>query len=634
MARAAAAEAAEAAVAVTDDVDGDLRVAADQARAEARDAELAVGRLRGRIAEFHTQIDRAEHDVALGWRYWLGRHMRGRVGNRRRSRRAGGPLISVLTPVYETDPTHLAACLASVKAQTYGNWEHVLVDDGSSDPRVRDLTSAAVRDPRVKLLRHDTNRGIVAASNTALEAARGEFVAMLDHDDVMAPRALARLVDALRDDPDASFAYSDNDVLRRDGRVADPFYKPDFSPERLRNHNYVLHCVMAPIARVRDAGGFRPGFDGAQDHDLLLRLSEQGPAVHVPEVLYHWREAPASVAADPAAKPYAYDAGARAVQEHCDRVGIDASVVPGAASGVYRVRRAVPSRQLVSVIIPTRGTRAPVWGVDRVLVHEAMRSIVEHSTFDRVEFVVVVDDGTPDAVVETVRRIGGQSTEIVNFEGDFNFSAKANAGARVAAGDLLLFLNDDTELIAPDSIAEMAALLRQPDVGMVGAKLLYADGTMQHAGHVFPGLASHALLGYPGDHPGPYRMAIVERECSGVTAAAALMRPEVLGELGGFDEQLPRNFNDVDLSFRMRAAGYRIVWTPHASWYHFESASRDPRTGDAERELLLSRWRREIEHDPYFNVNLAPHRTDWLERPGRSGAPPYYLDDEGRRRFS
>jgi GT2 family glycosyltransferase len=199
---------------------------------------------------------------------------------------------------------------------------------------------------------------------------------------------------------------------------------------------------------------------------------------------------------------------------------------------------------------------------------------------------------------------------------------------------LLLFLNDDTEMIEPDSIAEMAALLEQPDVGMVGAKLLFADGTIQHAGHVYPGLCTHALVGYPGDTAGPYRIAIVERECSGVTAAAAMIGADRFSAIGGFDVALPRNFNDVDLSLRLRRAGYRIVWTPHAAWYHFESATRDPTTSDDERDLVIACWRAEIEHDPYFNPNLAPHRSDWLERPGRSGAPPFYRDDRGRRRFS
>jgi GT2 family glycosyltransferase len=488
----------------------------------------------------------------------------------------------------------------------------------------------------VRLIRHAANAGIVAASNTALDVAQGEFVTMLDHDDVLLPQALATLSDALSSRPDASFAYSDNALLRRDGRMADPFYKPDHSPERLRNHNYVLHCVMARRGVVARAGGFRDGFDGAQDHDLVLRLSELGPVLHVPEVLYHWREAPASVAADPTSKPYAYDAGVRAVQEHCDRLGIAATVERGTVDGVYRLRRPAPSARRVSVVIPTAGTSAEVWGERRVFVLEAMRSILDHSSYSDLEFVIVADASTPAEVTSGIEDIGGDRVRIVPFRAPFNFSAKVNAGAAAAEGELLLFLNDDTELIEPGSIGEMAALLDQRDVAMVGAKLLYADGTLQHAGHVFPGYCSHALLGYPGDHPGPYRMAMVERECSGVTAAAAMVRSELFREVGGFDEALPNNFNDVDLSFRMREAGYRIVWTPHAAWYHFESASRasSATTGDAERDLILSRWRGRIEHDPYFNVNLASHRTDWLERPGRSGAPPYYLDADGRRRFS
>jgi GT2 family glycosyltransferase len=422
--------------------------------------------------------------------------------------------------------------------------------------------------------------------------------------------------------------------LRHDGRIVEPFYKPNFSPERLRNQNYILHLVVARRQAMLDAGGFRAGFDGAQDHDLLLRLSEQGEVVHVPELLALWREAATSVAADPDAKPYAYEAGARAVQEHCDRVGIAAAVEAGPAGGLYRMRRPAPDRH-VTVIVPTRGTSAAVWGVDRVLVVEAVRSVIERSTHQRLDVVVVADTDTPADVVSGLRAIGGGGrVTVVGYDRPFNFSDKCNVGAEHATGELLLFLNDDTELIAPGSIAEMAALLEQPDVGIVGAKLLFADGTIQHAGHVYPGLCTHALIGYPGDTAGPYRMAVVERECSGVTAAAAMIRADVFGAIGGFDVALPHNFNDVDLSLRLRRAGYRIVWTPHAAWYHFESATRDATTSDAERDLVIARWQAEIEHDPYFNPNLAPHRSDWLERPGRSGAPPFYRDDRGRRRFS
>jgi GT2 family glycosyltransferase len=599
----------------------------------ARDAEHAAGRLRGRIAEVSTQLDRATNDVALGWAFWLRRQL----ASRRRPRPGrikGGPLVSVLTAVYETDLHHLQQCLDSVSAQTYENWEHVLVDDGSRAPGVGEtLARAARRDPRVRIVRHEHNAGIVAASATALATAGGELVVLLDHDDVVTPRAVELLVTALEVHPDAVLAYSDNALLRADGRVADPFYKPDFSPERLRGHNYVLHCVIARREAIVACGGFRAGFDGAQDHDLLLRLSEHGPVAHVPEVLYHWREAAGSVAADPNAKPYAYDAGVRAVQEHCDRIGLDATVERAALDGVYRVRRRPDPAQLVSIVIPTCGTRAPVWGVERVLVVEAVRSIIERSEHSRVEFVVVADEHTPDDVLDALHRLAGERLRTIGFAGPFNFAAKCNLGAANATGESVLFLNDDTELIEPGSIGEMASLLAQPDVGMVGAKLLYADGTLQHAGHVFPGLATHALLGYPGDHPGPYRMASVARECSGVTAAAAMIAADLFAATGGFDEALPHNFNDVDLSFRLRRSGHRIVWTPYASWYHFESASRDPSTGDAERDLVVSRWHTELEHDPYFNPNLAPHRSDWLERPGRAGAPPYYVDAAGHRRF-
>jgi O-antigen biosynthesis protein len=594
----------------------------------AREREAERGRLRGAITEARTQLARAEQDVALPWRHWI------RTWFDRPPRPGSvtaGPLVSVITPVYAPQPEHLDACLASVAAQTYRNWQHVLVDDASpSADTVPALRAAGAADQRRVVVELDENRGIVGASSAALDAATGELIVMLDHDDVLLPTAIERLVDALTGAPGASFAYSDNALLRADGRMADPSYKPDFSPERLRHQNYVLHCVMARADAVRQVGGMRPGFDGAQDYDLVLRVTERARRVHhIPEVLYHWRQLPTSTAAGDV-KPYAWDAGRRAVQEHCDRVGIVASVERAPLDGVYRLRRPAPDAT-VSVVIPTRGTRRTVWGAERDLVVEAVRSIVDRSTHRSLEFVVVADTATPARVLAELTALDG--VRIVEWDGSFNFSAQCNLGADVATGELLLFLNDDTELIEPDSIAEMAALADRAGVGLVGAKLLFEDGTMQHAGHVYPGLCTHALLGYPGDHPGPYRMASVVRECSGVTAAAAMIRADRFAEIGRFDEALPRNFNDVDLSLRLRRAGFRNLWTPHASWYHVESASRDPATADDERDLLLSRWSAEIERDPYHNPNLAPHRSDWLELPGRSGAPPYYRDATGRRRF-
>ena len=265
------------------------------------------------------------------------------------------PTVSVLTAVHDPDRGHLEACLDSVAAQTHGDWEHIVVDDASTRPEIAELLDSVAADPRVRVVRRDRQGGIVAASQDALDAASGEYVALLDHDDVLEPTALASMLDAVR--RGADLAYSDHDILRDDGSPGLAYFKPDFSPEQLRSHNYVLHFVAARRSLAEEVGGFRAGSDGAQDHDLLLRLTERTDRiVHVPEVLYHWRQAPTSVAADPSAKPWAYDAGRRAVQEHCDRVGIDATVEPGSLPGTYRTVRRLPERPRVSVVIPTRAS--------------------------------------------------------------------------------------------------------------------------------------------------------------------------------------------------------------------------------------------------------------------------------------
>ncbi len=612
--------------------------------AAARDAERALGRRRAELLEARIQLARARQDVELGVghhaRVWLGvvrDELRWRWRRLRPATGSGGtPLVSVITAAYETAPDLLHRCLRSVAAQTESRWEHVVVDDGSRSGEVgRVLADAARRDRRVRVIRLDANAGIVGASNRALQEASGTYVALLDHDDELEPRALQAMIAALESEPNAVMAYSDHALLRADGRIASPSYKPDWSPERLRSHNYVTHLVVARRDAIECVGGFREGLDGAQDHDLVLRLSEAGHVVHVPELLYRWRESPASVASSTANKQWAFDAGVRAVQDHCVRVGIDATVERSAVDGVYRVRRSLQSPPpQVSVVIPTRGSAGTVWGAERVHVVEAVRSMATRSTYPRVEFVVVADTATPDEVLGDLRAIAGAALTVVPYDEPFNFSAKTNRGVAASVGELLLFLNDDTELIEPGSVEEMAGLALEAGVGLVGAKLLFADGTLQHAGHVYPGLVTHALLGFDGDHPGPNHMALLARECSGVTAAAAMITRERFDAAGGFDEAYPSNFNDVDLSLRLRRQGLRNVWTPHASWYHFESATREATTTDAERDRLLARWRDEIADDPYFNPNLAPGRSDWLESPGRSGAPPYYRDARGRRHFS
>jgi O-antigen biosynthesis protein len=266
-----------------------------------------------------------------------------------------------------------------------------------------------------------------------------------------------------------------------------------------------------------------------------------------------------------------------------------------------------------------------VWGHERDFVVDAIASIEHRSSYRNLEYVVVADRPTPTHVLDAVRAAAGDRLRLVMFDEPFNFSRKCNLGAAEAGGDVILFLNDDTELIAPDSIGEMVGHLQATDVGMVGAKLLFADGRLQHAGHVYPGGPTHALFGWPGSSVGPHRMNVVARECSGVTAAAAAMRRDVFAAVGRFDEEFPVNFNDVDLSLRVRRDGYRIVWTPAAEWYHFESVTRVAGHTQDELDRLCARWQHELTHDPYFNEYLQPGRDDWMPRPLCGGVSPDVL---------
>lgn len=534
-----------------------------------------------------------------------------------------GPLVSVITPVFNPDPAHLAACLESVELQTAHNVEHIIVDDGSTRDGVAELLRRASERSCNVVLHRSKQGGIVSASHDGLTAATGEFVAFLDHDDVLRSDAISTMLAAADDSVDV--VYSDHDFLDASGEHVGPCLKPQWSPERLRNQNYITHFVMARRSLVVDLGGFRAGFDGAQDHDLILRLGESARRiVHVPEVLYHWRQAPTSVSAGVGAKPWAFDAGRRAVAEHCERIGLDASVGETEHEGIYRVQHTLPSPPpQVSVLIPTRGSAGHIWGISRCFVVEAVRSIVERSTYANLEFVVIIDDDTSPAVITTLRDLVGERLVLVEHHGEFNFSTKMNEGAAAASGDLLLFLNDDTELIEPDSIESLVGLVTGPSegtsgpVGMAGSKLLFDDGTIQHGGHVYFYGPHHASTGWSGTSPGPLplRPLAVARECSGVTAAVAMMSAEVFNEVGGFPEELPLNYNDVDLSLRVRAAGYRIIWTPYSLWYHFESRTRVSKVLPSETDYIEQRWAHELRNDPYYNPQLSPFWFDWLEWP-------------------
>ncbi len=531
-----------------------------------------------------------------------------------------GPRYSVITPVYDPPPGVLQACIDSVKAQWLCDWQLCLVDDRSTSAEVHEILRAeAAADARICVRFRDHNGGIIDASNDALAMATGEFVAFLDHDDLLTPHALAA-VDAVIDrDDTVDYCYSDEDHIDRAGRLFGAFYKPDWSPERLRSQNYTCHLSVMRRSLVEEVGGFRAGFEGAQDYDLILRVTERARKVeHARQVLYHWRMGDGSTSGDPTSKPYAWDAGRRAVAEHCARIGIDAEVEPAAVLGVHRVRRRVQGDPLISVIIPTRGSRGRVWGQDRTFVVEAVRSVIDRSTYQNLELVVVADDVMDASVVTELEAIAGDRLHVRWFDQPFNFSAKVNTGAFAATGDLLLFLNDDVEVIDDDWLEAMIPQAQDPEVGLVGARLLFADGTLQHAGHVYPGNPDHIFFGRGGDEPGPYGLLVLEREVSGVTAACAMTRPDVFEQVGGFTTLLPGNFNDVDFCLKVRSLGLRIVWTPHASLYHFESKTRTSNVQQFELDFLRDRWAQQLTFDPYHNPNFVPNRNDWVIQPTRA----------------
>jgi GT2 family glycosyltransferase len=525
------------------------------------------------------------------------------------------PMISVVTPVYNTDPRWLRACIESIRHQVYPHWELCLCDDGSTLEATRDVLREYESDPRIRVTYLEKNSQISAASNAALATATGEFVALVDHDDELTPDALYRVASYLNEHCDADLIYSDEDKLDLGGARCDPYFKPDWSPEHFLSCNYLCHLVVVRRSLMTEIGGFRLGFEGAQDYDVELRVSERTTHIHhLPRVLYHWRKLPQSTASAGSAKPWALDAGRRSLEDAVRRRAADADVEPGAAHGLFRVRFRIQGEPLVSIVIPTTGKPRRL-GMTRVdTLRTVVRSIRQKTSYPRYELVLVADDGE---VTEGVRRaLEGSAHRIVPYraEGPFNFSHKMNVGAANAEGSHLLLLNDDVEVIGSDWLTAMLEYSQQPEVGAVGAKLLYPDGRIQHIGIVLGvcGAAGHAFHQHAGASPGYSSSAVSVRNYSAVTAACMMTRRDAFNAVGGFDERLAVDFNDVDYCLRLREAGYRIVFTPFATLYHHESASFGPRTQNArEIELIRQRWGKVIDCDPYYHPELTRDFADY-----------------------
>lgn len=502
------------------------------------------------------------------------------------------PLFSILTPVYDPPLKVLAKTIESVVSQEFREWEWVIVDDCSQDSRVRDLLrTAAARHRRIKLIERADNGHIVKATNDALSRATGTFIALLDHDDVLTSDALARVSEVLAEDVD--YVYTDEVFISANGEFVARFPKPDWSPERLRGQMYTGHLSVIRRALANRLGGFREGFDGSQDYDLVLRVAEAARrVVHVPLPLYQWRQVEGSVASSSEAKPYAYEAAERAIAEHLQRVGIDGEVVgiPG-HRGHYHIRRRLDPQLRVSVIIPTAFQEGLVWGEKRTFVVEALQSLFRTTRHENLE-IVIVHDGLPTSSVwaELVELCGGRLVG-VQRSWPFNFSERVNAGVVASTGDRIVLLNDDVESAVEGWLEQLVAPLDDPKVGMTGSLLMFADGTIQHAGHGYEqGIHYHPYRDWPATEPGRMGDLIISHEVSGVTAAAAALRRETFYLVGGLCEELPNNYNDVDLSLKVAAQGLSNVYITTSRLYHFESKSRDPKVTKREKKFITDRW--------------------------------------------
>lgn len=546
------------------------------------------------------------------------------------------PKLSVVVPAFQTPERYLAAMLDSLKAQTYVNWE-VCVADGSprGESGERVLKRYALKDDRIRYVILGENKKIAGNTNAAMDMAKGDFIVLADHDDTLAPNALFECVKAINGDPEIDVVYTDEDKLDADGEeLFEPHFKPDFNPDLLTSVNYICHLLVVNRELLEVVGGFREEFDGAQDYDFIFRCTEKARKIyHVKKSLYHWRCHQNSTSSNPESKLYAFEAGARAIKAHYDRLGIKVlSVEKGVGYGIYHTRFEIEGKPLVSVIIPNKDHAGDL--------DLCIRSLMEKATYKNLEFIVVENNSRETETFAYYDRIQKEfpCIRVVRWEREFNYSAINNFGVEAASGEYLLFLNNDTELKNPESIEELLGFCQREDVGAVGARLLYSDDTIQHAGVVvgFGGIAGHAFIGLQMAESSYFNRVMCAQDYSAVTAACLMSKKSLFRKVGGFTEELKVAFNDIDYCMKLRALGKLVVYAPYALLYHYESKSR----GLENTPDKVARFNREIrifadkwpdilrDGDPYYNPNLTLRKSNFALRDLRKEkiGEPYRLE--------
>nr|WP_229090045.1 glycosyltransferase family 2 protein [Enterococcus durans] len=523
------------------------------------------------------------------------------------------PLISIAMPVYNVEIKWLEECIDSVINQTYDNWELCISDDASTDPKIKKCLEAyEKKEPRIKVVFRKENGHISLATNSALEIATGEFIALLDNDDELPPHALFEVVKVLNERPELDVIYSDEDKIDAEGNRFDPHFKADWSPDTLMGNNYISHLGVYRSSIVKSLGGFRKGYEGSQDYDLVLRVTEQIPEdhiYHIDKVLYHWRTIPGSTASSGEAKSYIYDSGVKALTDALNRRGIKGTVRPGLISGFYEVTYEVLQEELVSVIIPTKN------GYDDLKL--CVDSIIEKTSYPNYEIIIADNGSTDPKMQELFAEYKKQLDErfiVELIDIPFNYSRINNLAAEKASGKYLLFLNNDTEVIEPNWMTTMVSYAQFDRIGCVGAKLYYPDDTTQHAGVLvgIGGVAGHALNNYDRTHCGYFGRLVIDVNYLAVTAACMMVKAADFKAVNGFDETLEVAFNDVDLCLKIYELGRYNVYAHQVELYHFESKSRGYEDTPAKQKRfageikkMQDKWPAYIAHDPFYNDNLT-----------------------------
>ena len=552
-----------------------------------------------------------------GYEAWLARHKADKRVLRRQKHAsfAQKPLISIVIPLYCTPLPYLKELIESVRRQSYENWQLCLADGSPDDKAKEFLEKHYGREKRIVYQKLEENGGISVNTNAAAELAKGEYLMFCDHDDTLEPDALYEIVKAIND-TDADVIYTDEDKVSMDGQhYFDPNFKPDFNLFRLRENNYICHIFVVRKSLTGETGMLRSEFDGAQDFDFILRCCEKAKKItHIPRVLYHWRCHMDSTAADPSSKAYAYEAGRKAIREHYQRMGIDAKVDMTERPGWYRSHIKIQGNPMVSIIIPNKDHTDDL--------ELCLFSMSRKSTYRNYEVLIVENNSEKEETFEYYKKLPERypRVRVLTWEKEFNYSAINNFAAEEAQGEYLLFLNNDVEILTPDWIEEMLQNCQQENVAAVGAKLYYPDDTIQHAGVVLGlgGIAGHIMCRASREDPGYFGRMISVQEISAVTAACMMVKKSEFDSVKGFDETFQVAFNDIDLCMKFRAAGKKIVFTPYAELYHYESKSRGLEDTpekqfrfDKEVKRFQEKWAQQLEMgDPYYSPNLSVTEGD------------------------